>query len=137
MRISTLCIGFPALKICAHIIQRAFAVKHPQLELFQLPALFGDGLFAHSANHFTAAGKDETPFEEHHALLERMDMRFCVQRKAKPREPLRNLPQAFFQKCLVAVNEDEIVHVADVILYANAFFHPMVEIIQQGQLYKL
>lgn len=44
MRISTLCIGFPALKICAHIIQRAFTVKHPPLELFQLPALFSNGL---------------------------------------------------------------------------------------------
>ena len=96
MRISTLCIGFPALKICAHIIQRAFAVKHPQLELFQLPALFGDGLFAHSANHFTAAGKDEAPFEERHALLERRDMRFCVQLKAKPCKLRRKLPQAVF-----------------------------------------
>ena len=130
MRVSTLCIGFPALKICAHIIQRAFTVKHPPLELFQLPALFGNGLLAHPADDFAAVGEDKAPFEKHHALLERVNVRLGVQLKAERGESLRYLPEAILEESLVRMDEDKIVHVADVILYGKAFLHPMVEIIQ-------
>ena len=57
MRISTLCIGFPALKICAHIVQRAFTVKHPPLELFQLPVLFGNRLVDNASRRQSVAAR--------------------------------------------------------------------------------
>lgn len=125
------------MQIRSCVLHRAFAFKHLCPHLFQLSALFGDGLLAHPADNFAAVGEDEAPFEEHHALPERVNVRLGIQLKAERSEPLRYLPEAILKESLVRMDEDKIVHIADVVLHAQTLLNPMVEIVQHGKLHKL
>lgn len=136
-RVSAFSVCLPTFEVRANIIHCAFALKEFSAQLLELATFLGDGLLAHFANHFATVREDKTPLEEHDALLQGVDVSFGVQRKMECRKLFLDRAQAVFEISLVLMDEDEIIHISDVVPDTEPFLHEMVEIIQQRKLNEL
>lgn len=75
--------------------------------------------------------------QEADALAKLMDLSFAVQLQTQPADVFPNDLQALFQNGTVLVDQNEIVHISDVMLDAQLFLDIMVEVVQHSQLYEL
>ncbi len=75
--------------------------------------------------------------QEADALTKLMDLGFAVQLQTQPADVFPNDLQALFQNGTVLVDQNEIVHISDVMLDAQLFLDIMVEVVQHSQLYEL
>ena len=72
-----------------------------------------------------------------YALPQRVDRGFIVQRKPDLFHLRPDVPQAFAQVFLIRVDQQEIIHVANIVPNVQALFDIMVKVIQHCKLHKL
>lgn len=87
--------------------------------------------------HLPGAGDDVPPPEELDALAQRIDAGLFVERKAHGLHLAAYFHQAAPQIVLVWVDDDKIIHVADVVSCAQALLDVVVQVVEHQQLHQL
>ena len=106
---------------------------HVRFQLAQLSALAADLLAVDPTHHLARAGQDKTPVQEIHALAKRMQCGLAVQSQTEPAQVLPDNGQAFLKPGSVLMNQDKVVHIADVIPDPQLLFDHVVHVVQHSQ----
>ena len=99
--------------------------------------MFALFLFTHFAYYRSRVGNNKTPLQHLYALAERIESSFAVELKPDSVYLLFDFRAAMLQKFLVLVNKYKIVHISYIVLDSEPFFYKVVEVVQDGESYKL
>ena len=89
--------------------------------------------FVHFADDLSGSRYDETPLKHFYALFQRIKRRFTVQLQTERRELLLDLRLAFPEKIFVRIQQEEIVHIPDVIFHVHTFFDIVIQIVENRE----
>ena len=116
---------------------RQFSIAYLRAQLLDLPALTGDASPIHATNNLSRSGEDVPPTQKLDALPQGIDMRFLVERQTKRIDFFCDLPQSMFQHRPVRMNQDEIIHVPDIMPDAKPFLDVVIQIVKNRQFNQL
>ena len=129
--------GTPGLIALRQFSFRQFAVSDFRCQFLDLAPLPDDAALVHAADDLASVCQDILPSQEFDSLPQRVDVRLFVEGQPHPVYFRGDFLQRVFEHRPVAVNQNEIVHVPDVVLDAKPFLDVMVKIVQHSQLNQL